>query len=78
MIVIPNQNLFRMSDDLTPLMDAFRMADDVLMAGVKNITDLMVTPGLINLDFADVQSVMSRMGNAIMGSGEAEGDDRWV
>ncbi|OQR87595.1 cell division protein ftsZ [Achlya hypogyna] len=76
MIVIPNQNLFNMSTEKTSLMDAFRVADDVLLSGVKNITDLMVMPGLINLDFADVQSVMSRMGNAMMGSGEADGDNR--
>ncbi|RHY53900.1 hypothetical protein DYB30_012728 [Aphanomyces astaci] len=76
MIVIPNQNLFNMSTDQTSLMDAFRIADDVLLSGVKNITDLMVMPGLINLDFADVQSVMTRMGPAMMGSGEAEGDNR--
>ncbi|KDO23098.1 cell division protein FtsZ [Saprolegnia parasitica CBS 223.65] len=76
MIVIPNQNLFNMSTEKTSLMDAFRVADDVLLSGVKNITDLMVMPGLINLDFADVQSVMTRMGNAMMGSGEAEGDNR--
>ncbi|KAF0694868.1 Aste57867_14268 [Aphanomyces stellatus] len=69
LIVIPNQNLFNMSSDKT-------IADDVLLSGVKNITDLMVMPGLINLDFADVQSVMSRMGNAMMGSGEADGENR--
>lgn len=76
MITIPNQNLFNMSSPKTSLMDAFRMADDVLLDGVKNISDLMVMPGLINLDFADVQSVMSDMGNAMMGSGEAEGENR--
>ncbi|CAK4616454.1 hypothetical protein LEN26_011851 [Aphanomyces euteiches] len=76
MIVIPNQNLFNMSTEKTSLMDAFRIADDVLLSGVKNITDLMVMPGLINLDFADVQSVMTRMGPAMMGSGEAEGENR--
>ncbi|TMW60668.1 hypothetical protein Poli38472_000710 [Pythium oligandrum] len=76
MIVIPNQNLFNMSNDRTSLMDAFRMADDVLLDGVKNVSDLMVMPGLINLDFADVNSVMSNMGNAMMGSGEAEGENR--
>ncbi|OQR96013.1 cell division protein ftsZ [Thraustotheca clavata] len=76
MIVIPNQNLFNMSTEKTSLMDAFRVADDVLLSGVKNITDLMVMPGLINLDFADVQSVMTRMGNAMMGSGEADGENR--
>lgn len=76
MICIPNQNLFAMSNEQTSLMDAFRLADNVLLDGVKNITDLMVMPGLINLDFADIQSVMSKMGNAMMGSGEAEGDNR--
>ncbi|KAJ0408479.1 hypothetical protein P43SY_006409 [Pythium insidiosum] len=76
MIVIPNQNLFNVSNERTSLMDAFRMADDVLLDGVKNISDLMVMPGLINLDFADVQSVMAGMGNAMMGSGEAEGENR--
>ncbi|TDH64808.1 uncharacterized protein CCR75_006637 [Bremia lactucae] len=76
MIVIPNQNLFNTSNERTSLMDAFRMADNVLLDGVKNISDLMVMPGLINLDFADVQSVMQDMGNAMMGSGEAEGENR--
>ncbi|KAK1948238.1 Cell division protein FtsZ [Phytophthora citrophthora] len=76
MLVIPNQNLFNMSNERTSLMDAFRMADNVLLDGVKNISDLMVMPGLINLDFADVQSVMQNMGNAMMGSGEADGDNR--
>nr|CCA15485.1 cell division protein ftsZ putative [Albugo laibachii Nc14] len=76
LIVIPNQNLFNVSTAQTSLMDAFRLADDVLLAGVKNISDLMVMPGLINLDFADVQSVMSTMGIAMMGSGEAEGENR--
>lgn len=76
MLMIPNQNLFKMSNERTSLMDAFRMADNVLLDGVKNISDLMVMPGLINLDFADVQSVMQNMGNAMMGSGEAAGDNR--
>ncbi|CCI39333.1 unnamed protein product [Albugo candida] len=76
LIVIPNQNLFNVSTAQTSLMDAFRLADDVLLAGVKNISDLMVMPGLINLDFADIQSVMSNMGIAMMGSGEAEGENR--
>ncbi|CAH0516997.1 unnamed protein product [Peronospora belbahrii] len=76
MLVIPNQNLFNMSNERTSLMDAFRMADNVLLDGVKNISDLMVMPGLINLDFADVQSVMQNMGNAMMGSGEADGANR--
>ncbi|RLN58010.1 hypothetical protein BBP00_00007228 [Phytophthora kernoviae] len=78
MLVIPNQNLFNMSNERTSLMDAFRMADNVLLDGVKNISDLMVMPGLINLDFADVQSVMQNMGNAMMGSGEADGENRQV
>lgn len=78
LIVIPNQNLFKMVDQSTTVMNAFGLADDVLLAGVKSITDLMVRPGLINLDFADVQAVMSGMGNALMGTGQAEGDDRAV
>lgn len=78
LIVIPNQNLFKMIDQSTTVMNAFGLADDVLLAGVKSITDLMVRPGLINLDFADVQSVMSGMGNALMGTGQAEGEDRAV
>lgn len=76
LLVIPNQNLFKMVDPSTTLLDAFRLADDVLLAGVKSVTDLMTMPGLINLDFADVQSVMSGMGNAIMGTGQATGEDR--
>jgi len=63
LIVIPNQNLFKLVDPSTTLMDAFRLADDVLLAGVKSVTDLMTMPGLINLDFADVQSVMAGKGN---------------
>lgn len=78
LIVIPNQNLFKMVDQSTTVMSAFGLADDVLLAGVKSITDLMVKPGLINLDFADVQTVMSGMGNALMGTGQAEGEDRAV
>ena len=76
MIVIPNQNLFQLVDPSTSLMDSFSLADDVLLAGVKSITDLMTNPGLINLDFADVQSVMSGMGNAMLGTGQAEGEGR--
>lgn len=76
LIVIPNQNLFKLVDKSTTVLSAFGLADDVLLAGIKSITDLMVKPGLINLDFADVQSIMSGMGNAIMGTGQAEGDDR--
>lgn len=70
-IVVPNQNLFKLAADKTSFVDAFAMADDVLLAGVKSITDLMTTPGLINLDFADVQSVMHGMGNAMLGTGQA-------
>ncbi|CAN0520533.1 unnamed protein product, partial [Ectocarpus sp. 12 AP-2014] len=78
LIVIPNQNLFQMVDKQTSLLDSFRLADDVLLAGVRSVTDLMVNPGLINLDFADVQSVMAGMGNAMMGTGEAEGEGRAI
>ncbi|MEE8187747.1 MAG: cell division protein FtsZ, partial [Kiloniellales bacterium] len=76
LIVIPNQNLFRVADASTTFADAFRLADDVLHAGVRGVTDLMVMPGLINLDFADIRSVMAEMGKAIMGTGEAEGENR--
>ncbi len=76
LIVIPNQNLFRIANENTTFADAFKMADDVLYSGVRGVTDLMVMPGLINLDFADVRSVMSEMGKAMMGTGEAEGDKR--
>lgn len=76
LIVIPNQNLFRIANEKTTFADAFNLADDVLYAGVRGITDLMVMPGLINLDFADVKSVMSEMGKAMMGTGEAEGENR--
>jgi cell division protein FtsZ len=76
LIVIPNQNLFRVADEQTTFADAFRIADDVLHSGVRGVTDLMVMPGLINLDFADVQSVMAEMGKAIMGTGESEGENR--
>lgn len=78
LIPIPNQNLFKLIDQSTTVMDAFALADDVLLAGVKSITDLMVRPGLINLDFADVQSVMSGMGNSIMGTGQAQGEERAI
>ena len=76
LIVIPNQNLFRIANERTTFAEAFGMADQVLHAGVRSITDLMVLPGLINLDFADVRSVMSDMGKAMMGTGEAAGEDR--
>ena len=76
LIVIPNQNLFRIADEKTTLAEAFAMADQVLYEGVACITDLMVKEGLINLDFADVRSVMQEMGKAMMGTGEASGDKR--
>jgi len=76
LIVIPNQNLFRIANEKTTFADAFKMADDVLHAGVRGVTDLMVMPGLINLDFADIRSVMTEMGKAMMGTGEAEGASR--
>ncbi len=76
LIIIPNQNLFRLAKEDTTVTDAFGMADDVLYQGVKGVTDLMVRPGIINLDFADVRSVMNEMGKAMMGTGEATGDDR--
>jgi cell division protein FtsZ len=78
LIIIPNQNLFRVANERTTFADAFKMADDVLHAGVRGVTDLMVMPGLINLDFADIRTVMSEMGKAMMGTGEAEGDRRAV
>ncbi|MCI4660765.1 MAG: cell division protein FtsZ [Neomegalonema sp.] len=76
LIVIPNQNLFRIANERTTFAEAFMMADDVLYQGVKGVTDLMVRPGIVNLDFADVRAVMNEMGKAMMGSGEAEGEDR--
>jgi cell division protein FtsZ len=76
LIIIPNQNLFRVANEKTTFADAFQMADDVLHAGVSGVTDLMVKPGLINLDFADIRAVMSEMGKAMMGTGEATGDRR--
>ncbi len=78
LLVIPNQNLFRVANEKTTFADAFRMADNVLRAGVQGVTDLMVMPGLINLDFADIKTVMSEMGKAMMGTGEAEGDRRAI
>ncbi|MFT6023844.1 MAG: cell division protein FtsZ [Ascidiaceihabitans sp.] len=78
LIIIPNQNLFRLANEKTTFTEAFSMADDVLYQGVKGVTDLMVRPGLINLDFADVRSVMDEMGKAMMGTGEAEGEDRAI
>jgi len=78
LIIIPNQNLFRLANESTTFTDAFSMADDVLYQGVKGVTDLMVRPGLINLDFADVRAVMDEMGKAMMGTGEASGENRAV
>jgi len=78
LIVIPNQNLFRIANERTTFADAFRMADEVLHSGVRGITDLMVMPGFMNLDFADVKTVMGEMGKAMMGTGEAEGDNRAI
>jgi cell division protein FtsZ len=78
LIIIPNQNLFRVANDKTTFADAFAMADEVLYSGVACITDLMVKDGLINLDFADVRSVMREMGKAMMGTGEASGDKRAI
>ncbi len=78
LIIIPNQNLFRLANEKTTFTEAFAMADDVLYQGVKGVTDLMVRPGLINLDFADVRAVMNEMGKAMMGTGEAEGETRAI
>ncbi|NIZ59554.1 cell division protein FtsZ [Sedimentitalea sp. CY04] len=78
LIIIPNQNLFRLANEKTTFTEAFSMADDVLYQGVKGVTDLMVRPGLINLDFADVRAVMDEMGKAMMGTGEADGETRAV
>ena len=78
LIIIPNQNLFRLANENTTFTEAFALADDVLYQGVKGVTDLMVRPGLINLDFADVRAVMDEMGKAMMGTGEAEGQDRAI
>ena len=78
LIIIPNQNLFRLANEKTTFTEAFALADDVLHQGVKGVTDLMVRPGLINLDFADVRAVMDEMGKAMMGTGESTGDNRAV
>ena len=78
LIIIPNQNLFRIANERTTFAEAFMMADDVLYQGVKGVTDLMVRPGLINLDFADVRAVMDEMGKAMMGTGEAQGENRAI
>lgn len=78
LIVIPNQNLFRVANEKTTFAEAFKMADGVLQSGVRGVTDLMVMPGLINLDFADIRSAMLEMGKAMMGTGEGEGDRRAI
>ena len=78
LIVIPNQNLFRLANERTGWREAFKMADHVLYMGVRGVTDLMVAPGLVNLDFADIRTVMAEMGKAMMGTGEAEGENRAV
>ena len=78
LIVIPNQNLFRVANERTTFAEAFKMADSVLQSGVRGVTDLMVMPGLINLDFADIRSAMLEMGKAMMGTGEAEGERRAI
>ena len=76
LIIIPNQNLFRIANAQTTFAEAFAMADEVLHSGVSGITDLMIKPGLINLDFADVKTIMDEMGKAMMGTGEAEATTR--
>ncbi|MEK9760515.1 MAG: cell division protein FtsZ, partial [Candidatus Puniceispirillum sp.] len=76
LIVIPNQNLFRLANERTTFADAFHMADTVLHQGVCGVTDLMIKPGQINLDFADIRAVMGEMGKAMMGTGEASGESR--
>ena len=78
LIVIPNQNLFRLANERTSWREAFKMADNVLYMGVRGVTDLMMAPGLVNLDFADIRTVMAEMGKAMMGTGEAEGENRAV
>ena len=78
LIVIPNQNLFKVANERTGWKEAFEMADNVLYMGVRGVTDLMVMPGIVNLDYADIRSVMSEMGKAMMGTGEAEGEDRAI
>lgn len=78
LIVIPNQNLFRIANENTTFESAFKMADDVLQAGVRGVTDLITMPGLVNLDFADIRTIMTKMGKAMMGTGEASGENRAV
>jgi cell division protein FtsZ len=75
LIVIPNQNLFRLSSERTTFLEAFKMSDDVLSGGIKSITDLMNMPGLINLDFADIRTIMAAMGTAVVGTGEASSEE---
>ena len=77
-IIVPNQNLFKVASETTTFEDSFHLSNDVLKFGVQSITDLMVKPGIINLDFADVETVMSSMGKAMMGTGEAEGENRAI
>jgi cell division protein FtsZ len=76
LIIIPNHKLFRLANERTTFQEAFKMADNVLCMGVRGVTDLMVNPGMVNLDFADIRTVMAEMGKAMMGTGEAEGEDR--
>ena len=78
LIVVPNQNLFHVTNERTTFADAFHMADEVLYQGVSGVTDLMLKPGIINLDFADIRSVMTEMGKAMMGTGEASGENRAI
>src|SRR5665811_1139499 len=75
-IIIPNERLLEIADQHTPVVDAFKMADEILTNGVKGITDLITTPGLINVDFADVKTVMSEAGSAVLGIGQSTGDSR--
>ncbi|MDC0455193.1 cell division protein FtsZ [Candidatus Pelagibacter sp.] len=75
-IVIPNQNLFKVTNEQTTFEESFNLSNNVLMHGVQSVTDLMIRPGIVNLDFADVETVMASMGKAMMGTGEAEGEDR--
>ena len=77
-IVVPNQNLFKIANERTTFEESFELSNDVLLQGVQSVTDLMVRPGLVNLDFADVESIMSSMGKAMMGTGEAEGENRAI
>ena len=77
-IVVPNQNLFKIANEKTTFEESFELSNDVLLQGVQSVTDLMVRPGLVNLDFADVESIMNSMGKAMMGTGEAEGENRAI